>query len=225
MNELMTDPLPAAPATRRVHDRHAWESAPLRCLAYAALSELTASPHELDPRPSLRGRVGIGAALPHAAGLDELLQEVAAAELPRLRAEYSGLFEVGSQGPPAPIREDLQTGQRGGTREDLVRFYDYFGYRLDEKFAWQPDHLSVELEFMHFLCFREAQQGGDVLSYQLAQADFTERHMAWLPVLARNVDKVAAGSLYARVVAAVHDFVAADARWQQGTISDVEKDG
>jgi DMSO reductase family type II enzyme chaperone len=208
--------------SRTVTNRQAVETAALRCLCYAACSELLASPHEVDPRPSLRERTGLGEAVPHARALEPLLAEVSTAELARLRAEYSGLFEVGSQGPPAPIREDLQSGQRAGTREEVVRFYDYFGYVLDSKFAWQPDHLSVELEFMHYLCFREAQAGNDAdaLSFQLAQADFTARHLAqWVPQLAANVAQLAAGSLYARVVAGVRDFVVADHEWQLATIS------
>lgn len=209
--------------TRQVVDRQAAETAALRCLCYAACSELVASPHEVDPRPALRERAGLGEAVPHARALDPLLIEVADAELARLRSEYSGLFEVGSQGPPAPIREDLQTGQRAGTREEVVRFYDYFGYVLDEKFSWQPDHLSVQLEFMHYLCYREAEAPNDTdaLSFQLAQADFSSRHLAgWVPQLAVNVDQLAAGSLYARVVTAVRDFVAADHQWQAATIVD-----
>lgn len=210
------------PPSRQVTGRQAAETAALRCLCYAACSELVASPHEVDPRPALRERAGLGDAVPHARALDPLLKEVAGAELARLRSEYSGLFEVGSQGPPAPIREDLQTGQRAGTREEVVRFYDYFGYVLDEKFAWQPDHLSVELEFMHYLCFREAESAGEAgaLSFQLAQADFAERHLRWVPQLAANVDALAAGSLYARAVTAVRDFIAADLEWQMATISD-----
>ncbi len=215
---------PGRPASaRRVTGRQAGETAALRCLCYAACSELVASPHDVDPRPALREREGLGEAVPHARALDLLMAEVGGAELARLRSEYSGLFEVGSQGPPAPIREDLQTGQRAGTREEVVRFYDYFGYVLDPKFAWQPDHLSVELEFMHYLCYREARAGddADALSFQLAQADFSARHLAgWVPLLAANVDKIAAGSLYARVVAAVRDFVTADSEWQLGTIID-----
>ena len=170
----------------------------------------------------MRGRVGLGEVVPHASPLEPLLAEVSGAELARLCAEYSGMFEVGSQGPPVPIREDLQTGQRAGTREEVVRFYEYFGYVLDEKFAWQPDHLSVELEFMHYLCFREAEAGSeaDALSFQLAQADFAGRHLtAWVPQLADNVDELATGSLYARVVAAVRDFVIADHEWQLATIA------
>jgi DMSO reductase family type II enzyme chaperone len=201
-------------ATRRVVNRDTATSAAFRCLCYAAFSELLASPHEVDARAGLLARVGLTDAL------DALLSEVGAAELQQLRSEYSGLFEVGSEGPPVPIREDLQTGQRSGTREDVVRFYDYFGYVLDEKFAWQPDHLSLQLEFMHYLCFRESEQAEEVLSYQLAQLDFAERHLlSWVPRFAAQVETHAPGSLYARVVGALRDFLAEDFAWQTGTIT------
>lgn len=204
----------AAGATRRVTNRDTAQSAAFRCLCYAAFSELLASPHEVDARAGLLARVGLNEAL------DALLTEAGCADLQQLRAEYSGLFEVGSQGPPVPIREDLQTGQRSGTREEVVRFYDYFGYVLDEKFSWQPDHLSLQLEFMHYLCFRESEQTDEVLSYQLAQADFAGRHLlSWVPRFAAQVADHSPDSLYARVVAALHDFIAEDFAWQTSTIS------
>ncbi len=193
----------------------------LRCLAYAACSELLASPHDLDPRPALRERIGLGEALPAARGLDPLLAELGHAELEGLRAEYSGLFEVGSEGPPVPIREDLQPGRGGGVREEVVRFYEHFGFVLDEKFAWQPGHLSLQLEFMHLLCFREsaAADAALALPFQLAQSDFSTRHLAsWLPQLAARAQDVAPDSRYARVVDAVRTFVLADGAWQAATI-------
>jgi DMSO reductase family type II enzyme chaperone len=190
-----------------------------RCHAYAACSELVASPHDVDVRAALAGRRAELAPLPWAEGLAALAGEVAAAGNDRLRAEYSGLFEVGNEGPPVPIREDLQTGQLAGTREDLVRFYDFFGYRLDDRFAWAPDHLSVEFEFMHFLCYHEVAPGADPVSYALAQLDFTERHLArWVPTLVTATASHAAGSLYARVVAGIDAFLRADHDWQRGTI-------
>lgn len=212
---------PPVAASRAVAGRDPAVTAAPRCLCYAACSELLASPHEVDPRPALRARAGLGDQLSRAAPLEALFAEVVGADLERLKSEYSGLFEVGSQGPPVPIREDLQTGQRAGIREEVVRFYDYFGYVLDGRFAWQPDHLSVELEFMHYLCYREAEagEGGDALSFQLAQADFAARHLAsWVPQFAAAVDRLAGGSLYARVVAAVRDFIVADLDWQASTI-------
>lgn len=211
------------PPQRSVVGRDAETSAPLRCACYAALSGLVASPHDLDPRTALRERIGVGSQVEYGARLDQLLATFAGVDLDVLKREYSALFEVGNDGPPAPIREDLQTGQRAGTREDLVRFYNFFKYSLDAQFAWAPDHLSVELEFMHFLCYREAtadsDSGEDVLSYQLAQFDFAARHLAnWLPGLAETVAATAPDSLYARVVRVASEFVLRDYEWQQGTI-------
>jgi len=202
-----------------VSERDARQTAAARCACYAALSELACSPHDMDPRVSLRDKIDIGTALDYADGLDGLLREFVALDLDTLKLEFSALFEVGSDGPPCPIREDLQTGQRAGTREDLVRFYNYFNYTLEEKFAWAPDHLSVELEFMHFLCYREASAGSDAASYQLAQIDFSQRHlMRWVPELARSVARVASDSVYCRVIDAIERFLAADYAWQCGTI-------
>lgn len=208
------------PSARRVSGRDTERSAPLRCAVYAALSELTASPHEIDPRPALREKAGTLCELGYARGVESLLSEFVDRDLTELKREYSGLFEVGSDGPPVPIREDLQTGQRSGTREELVRFYRYFDYSLAERFAWAPDHLSVQLEFMHFLCFREASNNENAISYQLAQADFLQRHLLkWVPKLKANVESVSPSSIYCRVVYVLDEFLTEDAAWQNNTIS------
>ena len=209
-----------------VGERDARRTAAARCACYAALSELACSPHDIDPRQGLRDKIGAGELLDYSAGLDELLCEFVELDLDKLKIEYSGLFEVGSNGPPCPIREDLQTGQRGGTREDLVRFYGYFNYALEEKFAWAPDHLSVELEFMHFLCYREASAETDAASYQLAQADFSERHLVcWVPGLAKAVAKTAPDSIYCRAIEIIERFLTADHAWQCGTIATEDEAG
>lgn len=214
------------PLARSVTGRDTETTAPARCACYAALSGLLASPHELDPRPALREQAGVALGVAYGTALDGLLAEFVGVDLAALKREYSGLFEVGNDGPPVPIREDLQTGQRAGTREDLVRFYNFFKYTLGEKFAWAPDHLSVEFEFMHFLCYHEATVDVDALSYQLAQFDFTERHLVnWLPRLAAGVNETAPDSLYARVVGVARDFAVADHRWQSGTIVTAEVTG
>jgi len=210
----------AATPMRQVSGRDVDVTGPARCACYAVLSELTASPHDIDPRQSLREKIGVAANLPYGEDLDKILAEFVEVDLDVLKKEYSGLFEVGSDGPPVPIREDLQTGQRSGTREELVRFYNYFNYALEEKFAWAPDHLSVQLEFMHVLCFREVSDEDERLSYQLAQADFTARHLLkWVPRLLDGVESLSPGSLYARVIGTLNDFLAGDYAWQNGTIS------
>jgi len=207
-----------------VSKRIAQQTAVVRCAGYGTLSELVCSPHDLDPRESLSkkiqgDKIEIGKTFDYANDLDSLLREFVELDLDKLKYEYSSLFEVGSDGPPCPIREDLQTGQRAGTREDLVRFYNFFNYKLEDEFAWAPDHLSVELEFMHFLCYREASDEKNALSYQLAQVDFTARHLVrWVPELTSNVANTSPDSIYHRVMGLIEKFLAADYAWQSGTI-------
>ena len=78
------------------------------------------------------------------------------------------------------------------------------------------------MEFLHFLCFGEAEQteaGGDALSFQLAQHDFAERHIVnWVPELAARVAELAPDSRYARLLAEMGKFVVQDFEWQRSTI-------
>ncbi len=63
--------------------------------------------------------------------------------------------------------------------EELVRWYDHFGLKRTQT-AELPDHVSVELEFMHFLTFLEIQHAGDedvLTNLHRAQRDFLDRHL------------------------------------------------
>jgi DMSO reductase family type II enzyme chaperone len=210
--------------------RAAADTAAGRCLMYAVFSDIVASP--FDAEPAVAGEpVDIASlGLPYTlSNLQELLDEWRATDRDELRREYSGLFEVGSSGPPVPIREDLHLNQPAGVREDIVRFYEFFGYGLDERFAWAPDHLSVELEFMHFLCYQEVEMTanqGDALSFQLAQRDFSERHLCnWVSGLAQKVFDQQPDSLYGRLLAVMSEFVVKDFQWQQSTVTDSNAGG
>ena len=211
-------------AARYVTDeRHGAGATEGRCLMYALFSDLAASPFDSEPAIADQDIRIDELGLPYELSrLQELLQAWQAADRDALRREYSSLFEVGSDGPPVPIREDLHRNQPAGVREDIVRFYDYFGYRLNEKFAWAPDHLSVELEFMHFLCYQEAEAAagaGDALSFQLAQSDFAERHLCnWVSELAARVQEKQPDALYGQLIAALSEFLVKDFEWQQSTI-------
>ena len=149
-----------------------------RASVYSLFSQLLSSPHELKPlslTPDL-SLEGLPVDFDVASMIDDYLNR----DREELRLRYSGLFEVGDDGPPAPIREDLFLAQPAKLREDLVRFYDYFGYELNEEFQWQMDHLSIELEFMHFLIIGELRSDADKLSFQLGQFDFLKKHLTYL---------------------------------------------
>lgn len=223
MSEL-SHPSSKQPATaeRVVTDARAVDStASGRCLMYALFSDIVASPFDAEPAVA-RGEVRLSElSLPfEVLSLETPLREWRETSIANLKAEYSGLFEVGSKGPPVPIREDLHRNQPAGVREDIVRFYEFFGYGLSEKFAWAPDHLSVELEFMHFLAYQEAENDkGDALAFQLAQYDFSERHLVvWVSELAEKVIQQQPDSLYGRLISALSEFVVKDFEWQQRTI-------
>lgn len=63
--------------------------------------------------------------------------------------------------------------------EELMRFYAFFGLGREER-AEMPDHLSVELEFMHFLAHLESRSADEpqaLGSLARAQRDFLQRHL------------------------------------------------
>lgn len=68
---------------------------------------------------------------------------------------------------------------RSGLFEELARFYDHFGLARAAS-AELPDHIAVELEFMHFLTHLEHEmhrRGGIDGGLRLAQRDFLSRHL------------------------------------------------
>ena len=195
-----------------------------RATIYSLFSQLLSSPHELKPL-SLTPDVSFEG-LPYDFDLTEMINSYIENNQEELRLKYSGLFEVGDDGPPAPIREDLFLAQPAKLREDLVRFYDYFGYQLDEEFQWQMDHLSIELEFMHFLVIGELRSDSDKLSFQLGQFDFLEKHLVnWVPLLSKKLSNLDQSDIYTKIVIELEQFLLRDQGWQKETISHIDVAG
>tara|TARA_Y100000748_G_scaffold212340_1_gene178069 strand:+ start:1270 stop:1914 length:645 start_codon:yes stop_codon:yes gene_type:complete len=195
-----------------------------RATIYSLFSQLLSSPHELKPL-SLTPDVSFEG-LPYDFDLTEMINSYIENNQEELRLKYSGLFEVGDDGPPAPIREDLFLAQPAKLREDLVRFYDYFGYQLDEEFQWQMDHLSIELEFMHFLVIGELRSDSDKLSFQLGQFDFLEKHLVnWVPLLSKKLSTLDQSDIYTKIVIELEQFLLRDQGWQKETISHIDVAG
>ena len=189
-----------------------------RATIYSLFSQLLSSPHELKPL-GLSSKISYEG-LPYDFNAREMIDSYLNDDPEALRLKYSGLFEVGDDGPPVPIREDLFLAQPAKLREDLVRFYDYFGYQLDEEFQWQKDHLSIELEFMHFLIIGELQSDNDKLSFQLGQVDFLEKHLInWTPLLSKKLSTLDESDIYTKIVIELEDFLLKDQHWQKETIS------
>ncbi len=96
------------------------------------------------------------------------------------KTEYLESFDPSACSDASSVREASYANiEASALFEELVRYYEYFGLSRSQD-AELPDHLSIELEFMHFLCEleRHAPAGSaDTDSLHKAQRDFIERHV------------------------------------------------
>lgn len=131
-----------------------------------------------------------------------------------LAVEYTRLFDVGMSGPPCPLHGGLYGGVRMTVMEEAVRFYNHFGLQIDESERELPDHLQTELEFLHYLSFREAEallEGGDPGAFRRGQRDFLARHPGrWVPLLRRRLVEQAPPPYFTELVTLLDRFLAHD---------------
>ena len=82
-------------------------------------------------------------------------------------------------------------------------------------------NFNGELEFMHFLCFQEHNSTEDRLSYQLAQLDFSTRHLVnWVPDFQKTLKRISIDAMYTKIVVELNKFLEDDIEWQLETIND-----
>jgi DMSO reductase family type II enzyme chaperone len=145
----------------------------------------------------------------------EALAEVGAGD-DDLAVEYTRLFEVGAAGPPCPLYGGLYGDARMKTMEEAVRFYNHFGLTLSEQPRELPDHLTTELEFLHFLCFREVEalhERIDPGPYRRAQRDFVARHPGrFVPKLSSRLARARASRFYRELFAILARWLAREER-------------
>ena len=129
---------------------------------------------------------------------------VASGDYIDFQSAFLSVFEVGQGMPPCPLYSGIFRGGRKAVMEELVRFYSHFGLSIEHGSGELPDHLATELEFMHFLTFKELaalQRQEDPAPYRRAQADFLERQlMSWLPLLEERLQKLGPPPFYTALV-------------------------
>lgn len=157
------------------------------------------------------------AALPAA---DLMMRGVTAAgEIGQIEFEaaYIRLFELGRGGrPPCPLYEGEYSGDaKMRVMEDLVRCYEYFGFGLQQGSEFElPDHLCVQLEFMHCLALMEAhalEQHLDPTPYRKAQQEFLQRHLSnWLEALKSKLTANQPPPFFDAAIDLVREYAALD---------------
>ncbi len=120
------------------------------------------------------------------------IQQIAVSGDLDMEVEFIRMFESGPGNPPLPLLEGLYYKERRTVFKELILFYNHFGLSYDQgALTDRPDHICYELEFLHYLTFKELlaiQETTDETPYIRAQHDFLKRHLLnWVGLL---VDKM-----------------------------------
>ncbi|MBI5922636.1 MAG: molecular chaperone TorD family protein [Betaproteobacteria bacterium] len=134
-----------------------------------------------------------------------------AADAEDLQVTYSTLFDNCAGRPVISLHEkDYSKNETKQIWEDLIRFYEHFGvvYNLKDCKEW-PDHIGIQLEFLHYLTFLEAGTPDDEIHvYVAAESDFLERHVAeWIPKFSEKLHSMAEDSPYGSLAQVLKQFV------------------
>lgn len=102
---------------------------------------------------------------------------------------------------------------------DIAGFYKAFGVELSRDVHERMDHLSVELEFMHFLAYKESyarcHDGAEKTAIVVdAQKKFLKDHIGrWVPLFARMLVKKADSGFFRHMAEFTSDLMEFDAAY------------
>jgi DMSO reductase family type II enzyme chaperone len=139
------------------------------------------------------------------------------------QGEYIRLFDVGTVRPPCPLYDGEWGGARKSAMEGVLRFYRFFGLKVDGDTHELPDHVTIEFEFMKVLAFLDgtaAARGADPVALFRAERDFLQRHPArWWPMLCRKLPGLEPTPFYASIAVLVNEVIQADLAYVKSTIA------
>jgi DMSO reductase family type II enzyme chaperone len=126
-----------------------------------------------------------------AAQKDTIQRDLEGVSVEDFQVAYTATFDVGAPQPPCPPYEGIywKGVERSGLLIRIGEFYKHFGLGMNQEEGTRElsDHLCAELEFLHFLTYKEAQareEGKEdelLQGYIRAQRDFLAHHpMQWL---------------------------------------------
>lgn len=136
------------------------------------------------------------------------------AETLELAVEYTRLFRGPVRAEVYPYEAMYAGGEiMGRSAMDVMTRYAKAGVVLSGDFNDLPDHISVELEFMHYLCAQES----DALSrgeadkaprFRLMAQRFFQDHLAhWVPEFCDRVIRYATTPFYLSLARITREFI------------------
>lgn len=136
-----------------------------------------------------------------------------------LAVEYARLFlGPGSHiSPHESVHHELKQGKWGtlwgDSTVEVKNFIESTGLKVESELNLLPDHISVELEFMHLLANREVEareEGDNETAAQCIkmEKEFLERHLtSWVPAFCDSVISSAQNSFYREMAELTKSFL------------------
>ncbi|MBN2125204.1 MAG: molecular chaperone TorD family protein [Deltaproteobacteria bacterium] len=204
----------------------------LRSDAYKGLSMFYAYPNESVLDGWKRTREEVAAALLALSGdflspenVEGFLESLDHSPAVDVQTEYVRLFDYR---PPCPLFESSYVKPDRSNPGEVKLLVEgmYNTFDLDSSPEDPPDHLTLELEFMHFLTFQEAEalrEGGrDLERYRLAQKSFHEEHIqGWVPELCQRLCSHAGLPLFRFLGALTSEWIESEAGYIDALCRDI----
>ena len=134
----------------------------------------------------------------------------------RLAVDFTDLFLLPGTliSPHESVQLEGGSGLlRGPETARVKRYYEAVGFIVDESSPMEPDHISIELEFLGHLASEEAEareagdgaRAADALRYQ---ADFLQRHLGrWAYRFLDRVERASGSDFYREIARLTSDFL------------------
>ncbi len=147
-----------------------------------------------------------------------------------LEPEFVRLFRGLRRGPspPPPYESVYRDGGLlyGPSTDAVSRKYQQFS--LKTQAGEPPDHLALELDFMRFLCEKEAEAleaKQDVSDWLAEQSEFLQEHLiAWLPRFCQTIRESRANRFYEGIADFTQDWLDCDREIICGLRGSAERD-
>jgi DMSO reductase family type II enzyme chaperone len=139
---------------------------------------------------------------------------------------YISIFDVGVPKAPCPLGEGFYRigSHRGEVILEVLTFYKAFALAISDAFKDLHDHIVAELEFLHFLTFKEqqaARERSDSDPYLRAQQDFIDRHLGTMfPGMRISAERVLKGGFFLTLIRLTELFVAWDRDYIKGMLNE-----
>lgn len=140
---------------------------------------------------------------------------------------FVGPFELAAP-PYGSVYLEERRRLMGDSTMAVKKMYSAAGLSLEIKEA--PDHIALELEFLHYLSLREvetADEGNDdqAESFALMGSEFMQRYLApWMPAFCKKIRENTDNDFYVSLADCLEQFIASESANMIPLANDMETD-